>query len=144
MLLAVPSFSHNNLKIDLPDGWRDASQYLFAGPVADGINSNIVLTQQRLKDGESAESIWSTQKPQVAKLVQKFKLLVEEKKSFGKLSGISLEFTGMQQGRLVHQLMFVFSPAKGSCWSVTGTSAPSQVEPLRKVFMAAINSLKLS
>ncbi len=139
----MPTYIHNNLSLTLPEGWDDASQYIFGGPVADGIRTNVVVTQQPLEKGETIDSVWAKQKPQLSAAIANFKISVEEKKKIGAHAGLWAEFSGAQQGRQLSQIVFLL-PASGTIsLSVTGTAAPSQSDALRKLMNDAIVNLKL-
>lgn len=137
----MPTFLHNDLSITLPEGWGDASQFLFVASKIDGIQTNLVLSRQALAPGETLDALWKRHKGQLMQVLTTPKFLAEEAKLLGGRSGFWVELAAKHQGKSVHQMIFLFGAGPNLALSLAGTCAESEVESLRSTLTEALTSL---
>ena len=137
----MPTFLHNDLSITLPEGWGDASQFLFVASKVDGIQTNLVLSRQALAPGETLDALWKRHKGQLMQVLTTPKFLAEEARVLAGRSGFWVELAAKHQGKPVHQMIFLFGAGPNLALSFAGTCAESEVESLRTVLIEALGNL---
>ena len=97
----------NEGTFDLPDDWSDRSMNIFTPDESENPEWNIVISRDKLKEGETLEDYVSTQLEEMPKALPRFRLVSEEKVEINNFSGKAVISTWIGDAGTVRQKQII-------------------------------------
>jgi len=98
----------NEGTFDLPDEWSDRSMNIFTPDESENPEWNIVISRDKLKEGENLADYISEQLEEMPKALPRFQLLSEEEVQVNDFTGNKIISTWMGEGGTIRQKQYVF------------------------------------
>lgn len=110
----------NEGTFDLPDDWTDRSMNIFTPDESENPEWNIVISRDKLKEGETLEDYVSAQLEEMPKALPRFRLVSEEKVEINNFPGKAVISTWIGDAGTVRQKQIIFvSNAKSLVFTFT-------------------------
>lgn len=141
----MPRYEHADISFDYPRDWEDRSVVAFAAPVEpDKTATNVVLTRDKLAEGENVKGYADRQIVEMSKKLDAFALI--ERRDFDKdgIGSVDLRFAWRGSvGALVQRLVMI--PLKdGRLVNLTCTTSRADAQEFAPIFDRILASVRVT
>ncbi len=98
----------NEGTFDLPDNWTDRSMNIFTPDESENPEWNIVISRDKLNEGENLEDYLSAQLEEMPKALPRFRLILEEEIEINEFAGRKVISSWIGEGGTIRQKQYVF------------------------------------
>jgi hypothetical protein len=135
------AIEHNEIHLELPQGWQDGSQVIALGPASGPVRPTLVVTREPAGK-ETLEQFAARQLPQLKAALPGLALVKEGPARFGPHSAFLREYNFTAEGQKLSQLQ-LYVLRSGIAYSVTFTQATAQMASTRQIAEEAFSKLKI-
>ena len=104
----MPTIRHNELTLQLPEGWEDGTQVTLIAPADDNFRPNLIASRDHVRPGTVLRSFAANQVLILRRALKNYALVEEAPARFGGIEGLLREQTFESNGTPVAQVQFCF------------------------------------
>jgi hypothetical protein len=142
----MPRHEQKEISFDVPRHWEERTIVAFAAPKepAQAVAANLVMTEDRLRDGETLGDYADRQLAELVKRLDAFELVRRETSTLGGAPAVTIRFAARASSAPLLQRLVVVEGRRRSVFCFTATTARADAEQNEPLFDRILSTVRLA